>query len=212
MTRAGSGAPLLLAATPSGWVELALERWRELLVDHANCEKKAASTALALLFAYPEDTGLCLALSRLAREELHHFERVARLMRAQAIPFTRLAPSRYASRLRAALSRDEPRRKLDLLLCGALIEARSCERFGLLAARLPEAVGGLYAELEASEARHHELYLALASRAAQTGELAQSDLERRLHELALLEAELASGPDPEFRFHSGSPVSALARA
>jgi len=57
-------------SVPESWVTAAVERWRELLVDHANCEKKAASTAVALMFAYPEDHGLALALSRLAREEL----------------------------------------------------------------------------------------------------------------------------------------------
>ena len=70
MTAAPPMATTLRAPTPQAWVAAALERWRELLVDHANCEKKAASTALALMFAYPEDHALTLALSRLAREEL----------------------------------------------------------------------------------------------------------------------------------------------
>ncbi len=197
---------LLLAPTPASWVEAAAVQWRELLVDHANCEKKAASTALALLFAYPEDTELCLALARLAREELRHFEQVARLLRDEGLPFPRLSPGRYASRLRSALRRDEPGRKLDLLLTGALIEARSCERFGLLAGRLPARVGEFYATLEVSEARHHELYLGLAQReAAAQGSTAET-LAARLHELAQLESELAVAPDAELRFHSGAPL------
>ena len=200
-----SGLPLA-AATPRGWVDEAAQRWPELLSDHANCEKKAASTALALMFAYPEDRELCARLSKLAREELRHFEQVDRLMREAGVPYLRRKPGRYGGGLRAALRTHEPLRKLDLLLSGALIEARSCERFGLLADRLPAAIAPLYAQLRASEARHFDLYLRLAERhAAQSGGL---HWKARLAELALVEAELATGPDPEFRFHSGPPSGA----
>jgi len=147
--------PVLLAATPAAWVEEALRRWPELLTDHANCEKKAASTALALMFAYPEDRPLALALARLAREELRHFEQVQKVMNALGVPFTRQRPGRYAHGLRGALGSADPGRKLDLLLAAALIEARSAERFALLAPRLPEPLAGLYGELGRSEARHY---------------------------------------------------------
>src|SRR5687768_5736903 len=120
---------ILLAPTPQSWIDAAIVRWRELLVDHANCEKKAASTALAIIFAYPEDHSLALSLSRLAREELRHFERVQRLMTQLGVGFQRQRPGRYAGGLRSARRTSEPGRKLDLLLTGALIEARSCERF-----------------------------------------------------------------------------------
>ncbi len=79
----------LQAATPAAWAEAAAREWRLLLVDHANCEKKAASTALALMFAYPEDRELALAMARLAREELRHFEQVQKLMRELDVPMTR---------------------------------------------------------------------------------------------------------------------------
>jgi len=204
-------AELLRAPTPEAWVAAAVERWRELLVDHANCEKKAASTALGLLFAYPEDTALCFALARLAREELRHFEQVARLMRELEIPYLRLAPGRYASRLRAAQRHAEPGRKLDVLITGALIEARSCERFGLLAAHLPAPAADLYRTLEASEARHGQLYLDLARREAVATECQGPEFAERLRQLATLEAELAASPDPQFRFHSGPPASAPGR-
>ena len=115
---------ILAAPTPSAWVDAACERWRELLIDHANCEKKAASSALALIFAYPEDHELVAALSRLAREELRHFEQVSQLMRRMQVSFQRQRPGRYAADLRAALRQNEPARKLDLMLAGALIEAR----------------------------------------------------------------------------------------
>lgn len=213
----------LQAPTPSAWVDEAVRRWPELLSDHANCEKKAASTALAMMFAYPEDRELASRLSRLAREELRHFEQVDRLMQEQGVPYLRVKPGRYASRLRAAMRTHEPWRKLDLLLCGVLIEARSCERFRLLAARseggaqdgsaLPTAVAGLYGALEASEARHFQLYLKLAERHAQTAGLEdpRGVVAQRLKELAAVEAEAATAPDPEFRFHSGEPTSGAAR-
>ena len=202
MSAQGSGvgaSSILLAATPAAWVDAAVAGWRELLVDHANCEKKAASTAVALIFAYPEDAELGLALSRLAREELRHFEQVQAAMTDLGVGFIRQKPGRYAAGLRRELRTSEPGRKLDLLLSGALIEARSCERFRLLAGRLPEPLGRFYGRLAASEARHFELYLNLARAAA------PERWQARLSELAAREAQLATEPDPVFRFHSGSP-------
>ena len=188
---------ILRAPTPEAWVATAIERWRELLVDHANCEKKAASTALALMFAYPEDHALAMALSRLAREELRHFEQVQKMMLVLGVDFERQQPGRYASGLRAVLRTSEPGRKLDLLLAGALIEARSSERFRLLSSRLQPPLADFYAQLERSEARHFELYVNLARAAA------PDRWRERLDSLAEREAELATGPDPLFRFHSG---------
>jgi tRNA-(ms[2]io[6]A)-hydroxylase len=190
---------ILRAPTPEAWVATAVERWRELLVDHANCEKKAASTALALMFAYPEDHSLATALSRLAREELRHFEQVQRMMLTLGVDFERQQPGRYASALRTILSTSEPGRKLDLLLAGALIEARSSERFRLLSSRLQQPLGDFYGQLERSEARHFELYVNLARAAA------PERWQERLSTLAEREAQLATEPDPVFRFHSGPP-------
>ena len=193
---------ILLAATPESWLTAACERWQELLVDHLGCEKKAASTALALIFAYPEDGAMTLALSRLAREELRHFEQVQALMQELAVPFARAKPGRYAAGLRSVSHTAEPHRKLDLLLTGALIEARSAERFAKLAPRLAAPLDRFYAQLQRSEARHFQLYLRLAIQAAQLGGL---DWRARLTALASREAELATLPDAQFRFHSGSP-------
>ena len=193
---------ILLAATPESWLTAACERWQELLVDHLGCEKKAASTALALIFAYPEDAAMTLALSRLAREELRHFEQVQALMQELAVPFARAKPGRYAAGLRAVSHTAEPHRKLDLLLTGALIEARSAERFAKLAPRLAAPLDRFYAQLQRSEARHFQLYLRLAIQAAQLRGL---DWRARLTALASREAELATLPDAQFRFHSGSP-------
>jgi len=185
--------------TPRSWVAEAAARWPELLLDHANCEKKAASTALALMFAYPEDRSLALALARLAREELRHFEQVLRVMNWLGVPFARQRPGRYAHGLRSVLRTSDPGRKLDLLLMSALIEARSAERFTLLAPHLPEPLAGLYAQLAVSESRHHELYVAFAQATDSQGWRA------RLAVLAEREAELATMPDRALRFHSGPP-------
>lgn len=192
---------VLCAPTAQRWFDVAAERWQELLVDHANCEKKAASTALSLIFTYAEDLALTDRLSRLAREELRHFEQVQKFMRELGVSFMRLSPARYADGLRRALRRDEPQRLLDLLLCGALIEARSCERFVGLAPRLSQPLAGFYGGLAQSEARHQQLYLRLAEQRA-----GEQQWQERLRELSSIEAELATSPDPQFRFHSGTPA------
>ena len=190
---------MLRAPTRREWFDLAVEREAELLIDHANCEKKAASTALSLMFAYPEDFELADRMSRLAREELRHFELVQQKMIEFEVPFRRLSPSRYAEGLRRALRRSEPERRVDLLLCGALIEARSHERFMGLVDRLRAPLAEFYAALAASEARHAGLYLRLADKRGM-------DVAQRLDEIAAIEAELATAPDHEFRFHSGTPA------
>jgi tRNA-(ms[2]io[6]A)-hydroxylase len=198
-----SEAVVLAAPTPEAWYAAAADHLPVLLVDHANCEKKAASTALGLMFAYADDVPLGLALSRLAREELRHYEQVLAVMARLGVRYARLAPGRYAGELRRALAASEPGRELDLLLIGALIEARSCERFRGLVPRLPAPVAAFYAGLEAAEARHAGLYAGLARAHAVRRGL---DAEARLAALAALEAELATRPDGQFRFHSGPPA------
>jgi tRNA 2-(methylsulfanyl)-N6-isopentenyladenosine37 hydroxylase len=195
--------PLLRAATPSSWVAEACARSEVLLTDHANCEKKAASTALSLMFAYAEDLELAAKMSRLAREELRHYEQVAKLMGALKIVPQRLAPGRYAGRLRRLVSSSEPQREVDLMICGAFIEARSCERFAALEKSIGAPMSELFRGLHEAEARHHRVYLGLAERAAARAGI---DLQPRIAEFALLEAQLITGPDEVFRFHSGAPV------
>lgn len=193
----------LLAATPEAWYGAALAQLDVLLVDHANCEKKAASTALGLMFAYADDAALGLSLARLAREELRHYEQVLGLMARRGVAYVRLGPGRYAGELRRAMVRDEPARRLDLLIAGQLIEARSAERFEGLIPRLPEDIAKFYAGLEAAEARHRSLYRDLAIRYA---EASGQDYGARLAHLAAVEADLCARPDPVFRFHSGPPA------
>ena len=201
--RAGAAIKAFLAApTPDAWVDEAVRRLPELLLDHANCELKAASSAVGFLYRYPEREGLVQRMSRLAREELRHFEQVRALLAAEGWPFARLSASRYAGALRDAVRPGEPFRLLDLLLVGAIIEARSCERFARLAPRLPAPFAAFYGGLLASEARHFEQYLALARSEC---EMPGADVYARLEELLELEARLVTGPDPHFRFHSGVP-------
>ena len=193
----------LTAPTPAEWLEEARRRLPELLLDHANCELKAASTALGFLYRYPDRALLAKRMSKLAREELRHYEQVRSIMTDMNVPFERLSASRYAGRLRESARRNEPFRLLDTLLTGALIEARSCERFAMIAPALPEKLASFYRGLLASEARHFEHYIALAQSECGVG---SEDLDRRLDELKEIEAALINDPDPEFRFHSGRPA------
>ena len=193
---------LLLAPTPQSWIDCARGSLDVLLVDHANCEKKAASTALALMFAYAEDLELAEHMSRLAREELRHYSQVAQLLRKLAIEPRRLAPGRYAQRLRQLVARGEPEREVDLMICGAFIEARSCERFAALSCVLEGPAREMFESLHEAEARHFELYLKLARRRAQSAGI---EAAARIAAFAALEAELIVSRDAAFRFHSGAP-------
>jgi tRNA-(ms[2]io[6]A)-hydroxylase len=195
--------PLLSAPTPAAWVDQACSLADVLLIDHANCEKKAASTALSLMFAYAEDLDLAAKMSRLAREELRHYEQVARVMGALKIVPRRLAPGRYATRMRQLVSTSEPQREVDLMICGAFIEARSCERFAALGEAIGAPLSDLFGGLHQAEARHYRIYLGLAGRAAAR---AGVNLEERIAAFGALEAQLITSPDAMFRFHSGPPA------
>ena len=195
-------AGFLDTRTPDTWIEEACARLPELLHDHANCELKAASTALGLIYRYPDRAKLVHRMSRLAREELRHFEQVRKILTERNIPFKQVTASRYAGKLREEMRAREPERLLDLLLTGALIEARSCERFAALAPHMPPDLGKFYSGLLASEARHFKHYIAFAKE--ECG-VSSEDFDTRLEELKSVEAELISSPDTQFRFHSGNP-------
>ncbi|TVS09203.1 MAG: tRNA-(ms[2]io[6]A)-hydroxylase [Gammaproteobacteria bacterium] len=190
----------LACPTPAAWIEAAGAQLEVLLLDHANCERKAAATAVSLLFRYDSVADLAPRMSRLAREELRHYEQVLGLLSARNIAVRPISASRYAGGLRAGVRAGEPERLLDLLLVGALVEARSCERFAALIPVLDEDLARFYRRLLASEARHFEDYLQLARSVA--GAQAVSS---RLVTLKDLEADLITRPDPSFRFHSGPP-------
>jgi len=187
--------------TPQRWVENALENQDIMLIDHAHCEKKAAMTAVNMMHRYPDDQELLMKMSRLAREELRHFEQVLKFIKQRKLRFSHMTASRYASGLRDYVRKQEPEKVIDLLIIGAFIEARSCERFAKLAPHLDEALKDFYLSLLKSEARHYQDYLKLARN------YASSELETRVAFFREKEAELIETPDSTFRFHSG-PVSA----
>jgi tRNA 2-(methylsulfanyl)-N6-isopentenyladenosine37 hydroxylase len=189
----------LQSRTDGSWTSRALAGIDELLVDHAHCEKKAAGTAVNLIFRYPRHAPLLDALSRLAREELVHFEQVLALLRARGVAFAAQKPAPYAGRLRAQTRAADPERLVDTLLCCALIEARSCERFALLAAAVPDAaLRAFYASLHAAEARHERVYLDLAESFVPRAALIARHRELARHEAAIL-AETLLAP----RMHAG---------
>jgi tRNA-(ms[2]io[6]A)-hydroxylase len=192
----------LYCPTPAAWVEWALANPEILLVDHANCEKKAASTAVNLMYRYVGRHRLLTRLSRLAREELRHFEQVIALMKARDIDYPQLTASRYAGGLRQLMRSHEPARLVDTLLVGAIIEARSCERFAALVPVLDAELAEFYASLLKSESRHFADYLKLAQEAGSAQEVAA-----RLPVLLQRERELIESADTEFRFHSGIPAA-----
>lgn len=205
----------LRCATPGGWLERALQKPEILLIDHANCELKAAQTAQGLMWKYGmnnSDKGpynlapatafaLLNKMSRLAREELRHFEQVLAFMKKRKVDYLQLSAARYAASLRAVCRTHEPAKLVDTLLVGAIIEARSCERFESLAPHLDTELQTFYLSLLKSEARHYQDYLALAALLEQP-----AVIERQLDKLLDCERQLIESADSEFRFHSGVPA------
>ncbi len=190
--------------TPKAWLDAALNNMETLLIDHARCEKKAASTALSLMFKFPERASLLHKLSRLAREELRHFEQVFDLMRERNIEYQHLSASRYAAKMREPVKMGEESGLIDVLIIGAYIEARSCERFAALAPviePIDPVLAKYYRFLLKSESRHFTDYLALAE------EYSDQPIDERVEFFGKLEAELIQAPDTVFRFHSGIPAT-----
>lgn len=186
--------------TPQAWLDWALQNQRLMLIDHANCEKKAASNAMTLMYRHVGHTELLVKMSQLAREELLHFEQVVELMAARGINYERIGASRYAAGLRAQMRTGHQAALVDGLLVGAIVEARSCERFAKLAPLLDDELGKFYRSLLRSEARHFRDYLSLAA------QLSDEDIDARLQTFMSIERELIESPDTEFRFHSGVPA------
>ncbi len=188
----------LSCETPQAWVQWALRNPELLLIDHANCEKKAAATALNLIYRYVEHDELLHMLSRLAREELRHFEQVIDIMKQRDIRYRQISASRYAGELRKGVRKNEPGRLVDTLIVGAIIEARSCERFAALIPVLDEELAAFYRSLLKSESRHFMDYLNWAEKVSSPGEV-----NERLPLFLAAERGLVEGKDNEFRFHSG---------
>lgn len=190
----------LRCQTPDTWLEKAPTELPVLLVDHANCEKKAASTALNLMYRHVDQTQMILKLSKLAREELRHFEQVVAILKERNISYAQISSARYAGELRKSVRSHEPARLIDILIVSAIVEARSCERFSRLIDVLDKELADFYASLLKSEARHFKVYLQLAEQIAE-GE----SLDDRIDHFLAEDERLILSPDPEFRFHSGQP-------
>ena len=184
--------------TPPAWIEAALAHPDILLLDHKNCEYKAANNAMSLMARYQESETLVFAMARLAREELAHHEQVMKIMKRRGIAPRPLTPSRYAMGLRQLCRRTDPGMMIDILLISAFIEARSCERFGALAPHLDEELSRFYNGLLKSEMRHYLGYLKLAHLYGDAG-----DIARRIEIIRPVEQALIADADTEFRFHSG---------
>jgi tRNA 2-(methylsulfanyl)-N6-isopentenyladenosine37 hydroxylase len=180
--KAAAEGLVLRVATSEAWLPGALSALDAVLLDHAHCEKKAAANALSLLQAYPGVPGLPAQMARLAREEAGHLARVLAWLERRGLQLGRDRGDPYAQGLQALVRTGTQERQLDRLLVAALIEARSCERLGLLASGLPPSeLKDFYAELAQSEDGHQRLFLRLAE--ASFAAAASMRLE------ALLEAE-----------------------
>lgn len=188
----------LLIPTPERWLTQVESQLDLLLIDHAHCEKKAAGVAMNLLFAYVENAELTRAMTEIMAEELDHFHQVRALLDRRGIRFYKLPPSRYGPRLHELVSHQEPQRAVDRLLVAALIEARSCERFGLLRDRLADReLAEFYGGLFESEARHHSTYVRLAKDFRP-----EEAVRERLAELAAAEAAIIEAGEDQPRMHS----------
>jgi tRNA-(ms[2]io[6]A)-hydroxylase len=187
----------LKSCTAPWWLERVEENIEEILLDHAHCEKKAAGTAMNLIFAYVDRVELVKQLAPIVTEELEHFRLVIDLIETRGMRFRRLTPSNYGQQLGELVRKLEPGRAIDKLLVAALIEARSCERFGLLRDRLQDReLADFYGSLFESEARHHATYVQMAMLFAP-----EKVVLDRLHELAALEAEIINRGDERPRVH-----------
>ena len=191
--------------SPTGWINSVASNLDVLLIDHANCEKKAANSALSIIFRYVEYPDLIKHMSKLAREELRHFEQVIDLMQDLEVEYKPLSPSRYASALHKEISKEEPYRLVDTLICAAVVEARSCERFAAVSGEVPAKIAEFYRFLLNSEARHFRDYLELARSYAERErhKICGDYVDRRIEVFLDLDIELITRPDEEFRFHSG---------
>jgi tRNA-(ms[2]io[6]A)-hydroxylase len=176
----------LHSASSERWLTQVDRNLKDILIDHAHCEQKAAATAMNLMFDYVENEDLCREMTEIVTEELEHFHLVIDLIKKRNIRFYRMKPGTYGRKLKELARRQEPHKAVDHLLIAALIEARSCERFVLLRDHLdvPE-LSDFYGSLYESEARHHSIYVRLAKHYA-----TEDEVDARLEELAAAEAAI----------------------
>ena len=202
MTDISSILQFLKCRTPEAWMERALEEMELILLDHAANEMKAAQSAMTLMSKNPTKVDLLNKMSRLAREELVHFEQVLKILKKRGLTYRPIKASRYASKLAKHIRKPQDENLVDTLIVGAIIEARSCERFESLAPHLEPILQKFYLSLLKSEARHYLDYLGLAQTYANESIDDRVEFFLEKEKLAICE------PDPLFRFHSGVPVPA----
>lgn len=171
-----------------------LGEWREL------SKLNSVSKAMLPKAGTPYGQDLIDKMVMLIKEELHHFYQVLEIMEEFGIPFDNIQSSRYAKGLLSHVTTHEPDTLIDKLICGAYIEARSCERFAKLAPHVDKRLGDFYISLLRSEARHYQDYLSLAT------DIAGKDISARVAFFGEIEANLISAPDADFKFHSGLPI------
>ncbi|WP_150468070.1 tRNA-(ms[2]io[6]A)-hydroxylase [Francisella sp. SYW-9] len=187
----------LLCETPDQWVKSALDNIELMLIDHAHCEMKAASSAMTYIYRHPDKHDLVTRMSKIAREELVHFEQVMRILKRRNIQYKAISASRYASQLIKTARTDKEGRFIDALIIGAYIEARSCERFAKIAPFLDQDLQKFYNGLLESEKRHFTIYLTFAEK------YSSKDIGKDIKRIGEIEKELILSSDNEFRFHSG---------
>jgi len=188
----------LQSETSERWLQQVEKHLDEILIDHAHCEKKAAGTAMNLIFAYVDRPDLTHEMVNIVNEELEHFEMVLALLQERGIRFRRIRACNYGRQLNDLVDKQEPRRAVDRLLVAGLIEARSCERFDLLRQHIQDPqLSEFYGSLFESEARHHSTYVRLARTFA-----SDEVVDQRLDELARAEAEVIAVGDLLPRMHS----------
>jgi tRNA-(ms[2]io[6]A)-hydroxylase len=190
----------LKSTSSERWLAHVDENLSDILIDHAHCEKKAASCAMNLIFAYVENRELCEEMTEIVNEELEHFHMVLDLLDRRGIRFRRLKPSNYGPQLNEHVRKGEPARGIDRLLIASLIEARSCERFDLLRKHMADKdpeLAAFYDGLFESEARHHTTYVRLAKTFGP-----EQMIKERLHELSEIETEIIARGDEIPRMHS----------
>ncbi|HAT8591563.1 TPA: tRNA-(ms[2]io[6]A)-hydroxylase [Legionella pneumophila] len=190
----------LKTKTPEAWLNHAAANIPLLLLDHAHCERKAAGTAINFISKYPEKAELVAIMAPLAREELLHFEKVIDIMKQKGIVYSPLQPSDYASNLhKHVTNKDGIERLCDQLIIGAIIEARSCERFSSIIPYIEDQdLARFYKTLVKSECRHFEEYLHLAK-------FYGGSVDDRISEFLTIENAFILSDDVVFRFHSGLP-------
>ncbi|MEX2114453.1 MAG: tRNA-(ms[2]io[6]A)-hydroxylase [Pirellulales bacterium] len=189
----------LKAPTDRRWLTQVDGDLPAILVDHAHCEKKAAGTALNLIFAYGSvSADLSRELSEIVSEEMEHFRLVLELLARRGLRFASQSPGGYGRKLNDLVRKGEPQRAVDRMLIASLIEARSCERFALLRDHVSDReLGEFYGSLFESEARHHTTYVRLATHFAD-----EQVVRARLNQLATDEASIIGAGDPLPRMHS----------